>query len=526
MATYNNTLIFIGNGANGTKKTDEFNNNLTEMGLSHYFAVTKEGEKKYKTISSEKSRAGGSAEAHTVYNLDPSTGGEDAFAERLDKFIAYVDKEVVKKGIKRDDLVDNFGEQHGFLPQKLKLRSVQSGALQIVLNYNIDNTSNNNVEGTGRIQFVENRGMGAVSSAMVMGEIIIKNGKYNFVFDDDKTTKDAAVAAVKAKNVIEKLGVKMEFKPDMKPNPPPPAPATAIPPPPPPRAAIVTPRPSVSNDAAAIGTALQKAKIVEQVDLASAAAAAAKASAERVKSLINNTFSAGGSRASDFAKTAMKAATGADEAYARAIAANDNGDYDAVNDARTIAEDFAKDAETAAVAAVAAVRPPPPPPPLLRNDVTPSSSPPGSPRSTADADDRPPPPPGSPRTRTAADAGSTSQFGDAALKKNAKNAKNANSGLDPHNPLVKAMLDEAKDKRIEEERKKRRRAIRGDSDSDSDSDDSEGDWAGGGKKRKTHRKKAKKNKSKRAKAKKTKAKKAKGGKRTIKRRRKPKRGKC
>jgi hypothetical protein len=48
----------------------------------------------------------------------------------------------------------------------------------------------------------------------------------------------------------------------------------------------------------------------------------------------------------------------------------------------------------------------------------------------------------------------------------------------------------------------------------------------GGKKRKTHRKKVNKNNSKKANTNNSKAKKAKGGKRTIKRRRKPKRGKC
>jgi len=412
MATYNNTLIFIGNGAKGTKKTDEFNNNLTAMGLSHYFAVTKEGEKKYKTISSEKSRGGGSAEAHTVYNLDPSTGGEQAFAERLDKFIAYVDKEVVKKGIKRDGLVDDFGKQYGFLPPKLKLRSVQSGALQIVLNYNIDATSNN-VEGTGRIQFVENRGAGALSSAIVMGEILIKNGKYNFVFDEDKTTKDAAVAAVKANEVMGKLGVNITFDKTLRPNPPPPR-AIVTPQPSPPG----SPRPQSSMHATAAAAGAQR-QIEEQVNLASAAAAAANASADKVEIHITNSSTAGGgeSEASKNAKRAKSIAIKADEAVAMALAAKDNNDLDAVNAARAIAETAAKDAETAA-----------------------------------------------------------------------KDAETAASN--PFNGGDAAASD------------------------------------GGGKKRKTHRKKAKKNKSKRAKVKKTKAKKAKGGRTTLKRRRNPKRGKC
>ena len=522
MATYNNTLIFIGNGAKGTKKTDEFNNNLTEMGLSHYFAVTKEGEKKYKTISSEKSRGGGSAEAHTVYNLDPSTGGEDAFAERLDKFIAYVDKEVVKKGIKRDDLVDNLGEQHGFLPQKLKLRSLKSGALQIVLNYNIDATSNN-VEGTGRIQFVENRGMGAVSSAIVMGEILIKNGKYNFVFDNDKTTKDAAVAAVKAKEVMGKLGVDITFDKDLRPNPPPPlttspltaaaAAAAAAP--------IVTPpgsprAPSIPDAAAAAGAQRQ---IDEQVNLASAAATAAKASAERVNKYITNSVSAGGSRASGFAKTAMEAATKADEAFAAATAAKDNNDLDAVNDARKIAEGYARDAETAANDAVAAR--PSPPGPLPRTDVSPPGSPrpPASRRPTPPADARPPPPgrPPPPPPGTKPKPPGRSPFTPEALK----NSKIGLKKPKPENQPVNTMTDNLV---LKEALKHQRLAVG--NESDSDSDESDNGWADGGKKRKTHRKKAKKNKSKRAKAKKTKAKKTKGGKRTIKRRRKPKRGKC
>ena len=498
-----NKLVFIGAGTGGSSERDKMPTNML-MKNSTYYAATKVGE---------------------VYKQITSIDNKVVDGNKVEDIIDVTKQAIIKiADVKGDNRTRLTGTLTNILTpllpagiNNLKFANKTKQSLQIVLGYTVN--ADKTISGKGRIQFVPKIG-NPVSSI-----ININNNQYSFDNKDILSNKEAGKTA---EEVLNKLaGVTVTHDPDATAAATAaaiPAPATAIPLPR--AAAIVTPSssplPSVSNDAAAIGTAFQKANSDEQVKLAAIAAVAAKASAERVKPLINNTFSAGSSRASGFAKTAMKAATGADEAYVRAIAAKDNDDFEVVQAARKMAEGYAKDAETAANDAVA-VRPPPPP--LLRNAVTPPGSPPGSPRSTAVADAPPPPPlplttPPPPPPRA---AGSTSQFGDAALK---EDAKKSNSGLHPDNPSVTAMLNEANG--IEEARKKRRGAVSGDSDSDSgsDSDESDTDWVDGGKKRKTHRKKAKKNKSKRAKAKKTKAKKAKGGKRTIKRRRKPKRGKC
>jgi hypothetical protein len=497
-----NKLVFIGAGKGGSSNRDEMPTNML-MKNSTYYAATKVG-----------------TELKQITSIDNKVVDGNNVEEIIDVTKQAIIKIADVKGDNRTRLTVTLSNiLTPLLPDginNLKFANKMKQSLQIVLGYTVN--ADKTISGKGRIQFVPQVGI-PVSSI-----INIKDNQYSFDNKDILANKEAGKTA---EEVLNKLaGVTVTHDPDAT------AAATAVtaaaaataataaataaaattataaaattatvvtpqgspqgsphrrrfPP-----TATATPQESMHEKAAKLGaeraaaaatppggtpppvsaadalTAQPAAKIEEQVKLASAAAAAANASADRVEKFINISAAGGGPKSVEAAEYAKQAKVAANAAFAAATAAKDDTDIDAVQAARKMAEDYAREAETAAVNAEKV----PKPPAAKRGPTRPST----------------PPPSYIPETRSAEEQ--TQQQADDLIyaRRRAKSASDSNP------------------------------------DSDSDSDDD----LSGGKKRKTHRKKAKKNKSKKAKAKKTKAKKTKGGRRTIKRRIKPKRGKC